>query len=198
MTAHMTHVEHTHAFPPARANGTPGTKTTTANGIVPTTSLHLENVSVLLQLTSFRQPWMPCLLAFVSIWWMGVAIAQPPDRRPTPHAPAAPPDDNIWHIAADDLGMQIRQLEQHLAWMRKWAAFRNDAETVEAVEAIQKKLVLAKDNHRELCRLCEKRLHDTPSAIACCQKIDDVMYEVIEDHLALMRRLHPHRLRHRK
>lgn len=129
---------------------------------------------------------------------MGVAFAQTPDRRPTPLASAAPADDELWQIAADELGVQIRQLEQHLAWMRKWAAFRKDAETVAAVEAIQKKLILAKENHRELCRLCEERLHDTPSAIACCQKIDDVMYEVIEDHLALMRRLHPPRPRRHK
>lgn len=96
------------------------------------------------------------------------------------------------------MGAQICQLEQHLAWMRNRAAFRKDAQTVAEVEAIRKKLALAKDHHRELCRLCEERLHDTPDAIACCQKIDDVMYEVIEDHLALMRRLNPHRQRRRK
>lgn len=125
----------------------------------------------------------------ISTLSMGMALAQPPDRRPSPHGPAAPTDDDLSQIAADDLGTQIRQLEQHLAWMKKWATFRKDAETVAAVEKIQKKLAVATDNHRELCRLCEQRLHDTPTAIACCQRIEDVMHEVIEDHLALMQRL---------
>lgn len=153
---------------------------------------------MLLQHVSFRWPWMPRLIALVSILPIGMVLAQPPDRRPSPAIPAVPVDDELWHIAADELGVQIRQLEQHLAWMRKWAGFRKDAKTVAAVEAIQKKLALAEENHRELCRLCEERLHDTPSAVACCQKIDDVMYEVIEDHLDLMRRLHPHRQRRHK
>lgn len=148
--------------------------------------------------TPIRWSWIPHLIAIASILPIGTVPAQPPDRRSSPPTAAPQTDDEIWQIAADELGAQIRQLEQHLTWMRKWAAFRKDAETVTAVEAIQKKLALAKDNHRELCRLCEQRLHDTPSAIACCQKIDDVMYEVIEDHLALMQRLHPHRQRRRQ
>lgn len=129
---------------------------------------------------------------------MGVALAQQPPPRSSPEAPAVKDDDAIWQIAADDLGMQIKQLEQHLAWMRKWAAFRKDPDTVAAVEARQKKLAVAKDNHRELCRLCEDRLHGTPEAIACCQKVDDILYEVIEDHVTLMQRLHATRNRRSK
>lgn len=145
---------------------------------------------MLLHPTLIRSPAMPRLAILVSALSMELALAQPPDRKPSPDGPAAPADDELSQIAADELGTQIRQLEQHLAWMQKWAAFREDDETVAAVEKIQKKLAIAKDTHRELCRLCEQRLQDTPTAIACCQKVEDVMYEVIEDHLALMRRLH--------
>lgn len=148
--------------------------------------------------TPFRSPAMPRLVMLVSALTMGMALAQPPDRRPSPDGPAAPADDDLSQIAADELGTQIRQLERHLLWMKKWATFRKDAETVAAVEAIQKKLAVAKDTHRDLCRLCEQRLHDTPAAIACCQQVEDVMYEVIEDHLALMRRLHTLRTQRKK
>lgn len=90
---------------------------------------------------------------------------------------------------ADDVGEYIEQIERHLDWMRRRAEWRKDAETVAAVEAIQKKLAVAKDHHRTLCRLCAEQLHDTVLARECCQMIDDVMHEVIEEHLALMRRL---------
>lgn len=151
-----------------------------------------------LQPTPIRWSWMPSVIAIASLLPLGIVAAQPPAPKASAQAPAPQTDDQLWQIAADELGVQIRQFEQHLNWMRKWAAFRKDTKTVAAVEAIQKKLALAKENHRELCRLCEERLHDTPSAITCCQKIDDVMYEVIEDHVALMQRLRPHRQRHEK
>lgn len=145
-----------------------------------------------------RRPRIPWLTALVSICSLGIAFAQPPDRTPSSDEPTVQGKDEVWQIAADELGVHIRQLEQHLAWMRKWAAFRKDSDTVAAVEALQQKLNIAKDNHRELCRPCDERLHDTPDAIACCQKIDDVMYEVIEEHVALMQRLNAHRKRRGK
>lgn len=54
-------------------------------------------------------------------------------------------------------------------------------------------IAVAKDRHRTLCRLCAEKLHDTPMAKKCWQKIDDVMHEAIDDHLARMHRLRPRR-----
>lgn len=153
---------------------------------------------MLFQHTCIRWSWVPCLMALASIVSMGEGLAEPPERGSAPGAPIVPVDEELWNIAADELGVYIRQLELHLAWMRKWAAFRHDTDTVTAVEALQKKLSVAKEKHRELCRLCAEQLQDTPSAIACCQKIDDIMHEVIEDHVTLMRQLHARRQRHQK
>lgn len=43
---------------------------------------------------------------------MGGALAQASDGRPTSHAPVAPADDEPWQIATDELGVQVRQLDQ--------------------------------------------------------------------------------------
>lgn len=126
---------------------------------------------------------------------MAEVLADSSHPRSRPEGSVVSVDDELWRTSADELGAYIRQLDQHLSWMRKWSAFRSDTETIEAVKAIQQKLAVAMQNHRDLCRLCEERLHDTPDALVCCQKIDDLMHEVIEDHLALMHKLRARRLR---
>lgn len=124
-----------------------------------------------------------------SCFWVGAARAEPPDRDSRSRVPLVSADEELEHNNTDEVGKYIEQIERHLDWMHRRAEWRKDADTVVAVEAIQKKLAVAKDHHRKLCRLCAEELHDTVMARECCQTIDDVMHEVIEDHLALMRRL---------
>jgi hypothetical protein len=121
---------------------------------------------------------------------IGVGCGAPPGRATFQGVLA---DDELWRTAADELGEYIQQLERHLAWMRRRATLRKDVETATAVENMQKKLVVAKKHHQDLCQLCDQRLQDTPSAIACCQRIDELMNDLIEQHLTLMRRLRERR-----
>lgn len=136
------------------------------------------------------------MAALAGALWMGVAPAESPRRESPSGGSVVPVDDESGSTTTDELGEYIGQLERHLDWMHRRAAWRKDAETAAAVKAIQKKLAIAKDRHRTLCRLCAEELRDTPLARDCCQEIDDVMHEVIDDHLALMRRLRARRTRH--
>lgn len=140
---------------------------------------------------SIRSQWpsVTRVTTLVGFLWVGAALAEPLGRESRPGAPVVPIDDDVGSTTTDEMGEYMEQLERHLDWMHRRAEWRKDADTVAAVEAIQKKLAVAKDHHRKLCRLCADELHDTVLARECCQTVDDVMHEVIEDHLALMRRL---------
>lgn len=129
--------------------------------------------------------WVFRVMMLVGSLWAGVSRAQPPRAD----VPVAPTGDEGWRTNNDEVAAYIEQLERHLDWMHRRADGRKDADTLTAVEAIQKKLAVAKEQHRKLCRLCAKELHDTQLARECCQAIDEIMHEVIDDHLALMRRL---------
>lgn len=129
------------------------------------------------------------MTALTCTLWAGPLFAEPPRRALPSLIPVVPINDELSQTTTDELGEYIELLERHLDWMHERAVWRKDSETLRAVAAIRKKLVIAKDHHRALCRLCAEELRDTPMARACCQKIDDLMHEVIDDHLALMRRL---------
>lgn len=130
--------------------------------------------------------WLATLASSVSV---GVARAEPPVGESRSGTPIVSVAEEAVRAAADELGEYIEQLEGHLDWMHRRAEWRRDSGTVAAVEAIQKKLEVAKEHHRTLCRICDKELQDTRMARECCQVVDDTMHEVIADHLALMRRL---------
>lgn len=142
-----------------------------------------------------RTPWMwaSWLTALAGSFWMDAARAEPLDRNARSGVLVVPAEDELGRASTDELGEYIEQIERHLDWMHRRAEWRKDADTVTAVEAIQKKLAVAKDHHRKLCRLCAEELHDTVMARECCQAVDDVLHEVIDEHLALMRRLRARR-----
>lgn len=107
--------------------------------------------------------------------------------------PVTPVDGEGRRTNNDELSAYIEQMERHLDWMHRRAESRKDSDTRATVEAIQKKLTVAKDRHRKLCQLCAEELHDTVMERECCQVIDEMMHEVIDEHLALMRRLRARR-----
>lgn len=133
--------------------------------------------------------WLPWVTTLVVSVCVSVARAEPPSRESRSKVPVVQADDEPWQATADEVGEYIEQLERHLGWMHRRAERRKDSDTVAEVEAIQKKLSVARDHHRKLCRLCAAEIHDTQMARECCQQIDDILYEVIDEHVALMRRL---------
>ncbi|MCE9630314.1 MAG: hypothetical protein K8S94_06310 [Planctomycetia bacterium] len=139
--------------------------------------------------------WVFRVMMVAGSLWAGVSRAEPPPppREPRAEVPVAPTDDERWRTNNDEVAAYLEQLERHLDWMHQRAEWRKDSDTLAAVEAIQKKLAVAKEHHRKLCLLCAKELHDTQMARECCQAIDEIMHEVIDDHLALMRRLRARR-----
>lgn len=141
----------------------------------------------------FRRLWGPCATTVTVVFGMGEAMAEPPGRDSLSGVAVVAVNDEPWRTTADEVGEYVAQLERHLDWMQRRAEVRKDTDTLTAIEKIRKKLAVAQEHHRELCRLCEEQLRDTALAKDCCQKIDDVMHEVIDDHLALMRRLRARR-----
>lgn len=137
-------------------------------------------------------PWVCRVMMLAGSLGADISRAEPPRAE----VPVVPTDGEGWRTHNDEVAAYIEQLDRHLDWMHRQAERRKDRDTLKAVEVIRKKLAVAKEHHRKLCRLCAKELHDTQIARECCQVIDEIMHEVIGDHLALMRRLRVRRAPH--
>jgi len=94
----------------------------------------------------------------------------------------------VVHVATDEIGDFITKSEKHLAWMRRQAEERQDAETLAALDSIDRSLAMAKQSHATLCRRCMADTLDANAAMTCCQTIDDALSKAISEHDALMKR----------
>ena len=85
----------------------------------------------------------------------------------------------------------LDEAQRHLASMKK--DFADDKETVAAVEAMERDLAKAVDQHKAMIACCQDQKFDKAMAMTCCGDLSKSLGKIHDDHVALMKKLsHKH------
>jgi len=97
------------------------------------------------------------------------------------------PDPAVVKEVTKEIGDNLEEAKKHLAQLKK--DFADDKDAISGIEAIEKQLTAAFDQHTMLCECCEKQAFDAIATMDCCSDLAGKLDKILADHDALMRKL---------
>jgi hypothetical protein len=97
------------------------------------------------------------------------------------------PDPAVLKEVTKEIGANLEEAKRHLGQLKK--DFANDKDAVMGIEALEKQLAAAFDQHKMLGACCEKATFDAIETMECCSDLASQLDKILSDHDALMRKL---------
>lgn len=97
------------------------------------------------------------------------------------------PEPAVVKEATAEIGRNLEEAKKHLAQMKK--DFAGDKEAVAGIEALEKQLAAAFEQHKILGACCEKATFDAIETMECCSDLATRLEKLLVSHDELMRRL---------
>lgn len=97
------------------------------------------------------------------------------------------PDPAVLKEVTKEIGANLEEAKRHLGQLKK--DFADDKDAVTGIEALEKQLAAAFDQHKMLGACCEKANFDAIETMECCSDLASQLDKILSDHDALMRKL---------
>lgn len=97
------------------------------------------------------------------------------------------PEPAVVKEATAEIGRNLEESKKHLAQMKK--DYADDKEAVAGIEALEKQLAAAFDQHKMLGACCEKASFDAIETMECCSDLATQLDKLVIAHDELMRKI---------
>ncbi|HEX5104287.1 MAG TPA: hypothetical protein VFV87_10775 [Pirellulaceae bacterium] len=97
------------------------------------------------------------------------------------------PEPAVVKEATAEIGRNLEEAKKHFAQMKK--DFAGDKDAVAGIEALDKQLAAAFEQHKMLGACCEKADFDAIETMSCCSDLASQLDKLIAAHDELMRRI---------
>jgi len=97
------------------------------------------------------------------------------------------PNPAVVKEATTEIGHNLAEAQKHLSQLKK--DFADDKEAVAGIEALEKQLAAAFEQHKMLGACCEKATFDAIETMECCSDLATQLDKLLLSHDELMRKL---------
>lgn len=97
------------------------------------------------------------------------------------------PSPAVVKEATTEIGHNLAEAQKHLSQLKK--DFADDKDAVAGIDALEKQLTAAFDQHKMLGACCEKATFDAIETMECCSDLATQLDKLLVSHDELMRKL---------